>query len=193
MSLFYIPAVATCAFLILFWHSADFLMSFCSKLRCMGKNGKLLYYKFNCWYFLPLTNLDLPSNSVTYVLVYFICPFSQFKMSYSLFSIRVLILLLKRTFCSIIPPDQFRPFCMRILPFFLPHKMPLFLFHFPLYVIFGAFNYITRVYFERCWFALKKKKKVRPVDNSNFFFWCEIVLMYWTHICCTRHHRQFWG
>lgn len=98
-------------------------------------------------------------------------------MSYSLFSIRVLILLLKRTLCSIILPDQFRTFCMRIFSFFLPHKMSLFLFHFPLYVTCGAFNYIPRVYFERCWFAFKQtNKKVRPLDNFNFFFDVRICL-----------------
>lgn len=144
----------------------------------MLENGKLLYYKFNCWYFLPLTNPDLLSSTVTYVLVwFFFFPFSHFKMSNSLFSIRVLILLLKRPPCSIIPPDQFGPFCMRMFSFFLPYKMSLFLFHFPLYVICGAFNYIPWVYFERCWFGLKKKNQATWQFQFLFLMWDFVYLL----------------
>ena len=49
-----------------FWHFVDFLLPFYSELNktCGEKSGSHCY-KFNRWYFLPLTSLNLFSNTVT--------------------------------------------------------------------------------------------------------------------------------
>lgn len=131
-------------------------------------------------FFLWQVLICFPTLSRMFWLVFF-CPLSHFKMSYSLFSIRVLILLLKRTLYSIILPDQFRPFCMRIFSFSY-HTKCLFLFHFPLYVICGAFNYIPRVYFERCWFAFKQTKKSGHLTISISFLMWEFAYLLDTYL-----------
>lgn len=144
--------------------------------------------KFSGWYFLPLTTHNLFSDIVTYVLVYLFCPiFFTLKWAIGFFfSIRILILLLKRSLYSIIPADRFRPFCMRnfsLFSFFLNHTKCLFLFHFAPFVIYRAFNYIPRVCFERCWFALKKKKKkFRPLESLASFCLNVYLVIHGTHL-----------
>ena len=48
-----------------FQHSVDFLMSFCSELKCMGRNEESFCYKIS-WYFLPLKSPDLFSNTILF-------------------------------------------------------------------------------------------------------------------------------